>query len=181
MLFLTAQHRRTPSSPCPTLVLGLGNILLRDEGVGVRVVEAMEGLELPPDVELVDGGTAGLDLLEVLAHRRKVIVVDAVEGTSAPGTVLRLSPEDLVPQAAPAVSLHEMGFLETLTVARQLGIAPAEVVVLGIKPKEVSCGLDLSPEIARLVPRVIDLVLADVGAGMPEDVPAPAPEREDRR
>ncbi len=181
MLFLTSQHRRTHPNPCPTLVLGLGNILLRDEGVGVRVVEAMEGLELPPDVELFDGGTAGLDLLDVLAHRRKVIVVDAVEGSSAPGTVLRLSPEDLVPQAAPTVSLHEVGFLETLTVARQLGIAPAEVVVLGIKPKEVSCGLDLSPEIARLIPRVIELVLADVGAGVPVNVPAPAPEREDRR
>ena len=75
---------------CPMLVLGVGNILLRDEGIGVRVVEAMQKLDLPPEVELFDGATAGMDLLNVLADRRKVIVIDAIEGDYEPGTVLRL-------------------------------------------------------------------------------------------
>jgi hydrogenase maturation protease len=143
--------------------LGLGNILLRDEGVGVRVVQAMEGLALPPGVELFDGATAGLDLLDVLADRQRVIVVDAIAGDNAPGTVVRLTPEDLVGHSGQAVSLHELGFLETLVLARQLGIAPPEIVIFGIQPREVDSGLDLSPEIAGLVPEIIRLVLAELG------------------
>jgi hydrogenase maturation protease len=154
-----------PSSrtvPCPVLVLGVGNILLRDEGVGVRVVQAMGQMELPPDIELFDGATAGLDLLDALAHRRKVVIIDAVEGDSEPGTVFRLSPEDLLPRQDAGVSLHEIGVLETLTVAERMGTAPHEVVVIGIKPQDVSCGLDLSPEIARRVPEIIELVMAEL-------------------
>ena len=147
---------------CPILVLGLGNILLRDEGVGVRVVEALQLTDLPPDVEVFDGGTAGLDLLDVLADRRKVIVIDALQGDCEPGTVMRLDPEDLVPGDDQTVSLHEIGLLETLAIARQLGTAPDEVVVIGVKPKDLGWGLSLSPQIARLVPDIVRLVLADL-------------------
>jgi hydrogenase maturation protease len=146
----------------PILVLGLGNILLQDEGVGVRVVEAMQDVKLPPDVELFDGATAGLDLLDVLADRRKVIVIDAVEGDSPPGTVLRLGPDELLPGDGPGVSLHEVGLMEALTVARQLGTAPQEVVVLGVRPQEIGYGLTLSPPIARLVPRIVELIVAEL-------------------
>ena len=156
--------------PCPTLVLGLGNILLRDEGVGVRVVQAMEGVELPRDVELFDGATAGLDLVDALADRRKVIVIDAIEGDSEPGTVLRLSPEELAPRNAQSVSLHEIGLLDALVAAEQLGVRPKEVVIFGVKPKEVSCGLELSPEIDRLVPEIIELVMADLPRPTSADV-----------
>ncbi len=146
----------------PTLVLGLGNILLRDEGVGVRVVGAMEGMDLSAEVELFDGATAGLDLLDVLADRRKVIVIDAIDGRHKPGTVLRLGSDDLAPRASADVSLHEIGLIEVLAAAKQLGIAPEEVVILGVKPKEVGYGLTLSAEIGGLVPKIIDLVLAEL-------------------
>lgn len=162
MFSQTQQRCRTQTEPCPILVLGIGNILLRDEGVGVRVVEAMERIDLPPDVELFDGATAGLDLLDALAGRRKVIVIDAIGGDSEPGTVLRLSPEDLVALDGRGMSLHEIGLLETLTAAKQLGVAPQELVVLGVKPRDVSCGLTLSPETARLVPEIVELVLAEL-------------------
>lgn len=163
MLPRTQPVSETQTKPCPMLVLGLGNILLRDEGVGVRVVQAMEGLALPPGVELFDGATAGLDLLDVLADRQRVIVIDAIAGDNAPGTVVRLTPEDLVGHSGQAVSLHEIGFLETLVLARQLGIDPPEVVIFGIQPREMDSGLDLSPEIAGLVPEIIRLVLAELG------------------
>ena len=80
----------------PILVLGIGNILLRDEGVGVRVIERMLKMRLPDNVELVDGGTAGADLLDVLAERKKVIVIDAVQADCEPGTVLKFTADDLV-------------------------------------------------------------------------------------
>lgn len=164
----STQKDRKPdrSDGCaPILVLGLGNILLRDEGVGVRVIEAMQKMNLPPDVELFDGATAGLDLLDVLADRRKVIVIDAMDGEAAPGTVVRLQPSDLAPQSSAGLSLHEIGLLETLITAERLGIRPEEVVVLGVKPKDLSHGLDLSPEIAELVPRIVDMVLAELRSG----------------
>jgi len=147
----------------PILVLGIGNILLRDEGVGVRVIEQMQKMLLPEEVELVDGGTAGADLLDVLAERQKVIVVDAVQADCDPGTVLRFTADDLVQPDRVGISLHELGLGQALTMTKQLGCAPGNVVVLGIKPKDIACGLDLSPEIASCVPEVIRLVLEEIG------------------
>ena len=147
-----------------TLVLGIGNILLRDEGVGVRVVEAMRGLTLPEDVECIDGGTSGADLVDEVADRAKVIVIDAVQAGGEPGAVFRLGAEDLMPGAGREISLHEFGLCDTLATARHLGCAPREVVIFGVQPKEISAGLDLSPEVAASVPKVIDLVLAEARA-----------------
>jgi hydrogenase maturation protease len=161
------------------LVLGIGNILLRDEGVGVHVVSAMADqaakgtLHLSEDVELVDGGTFGIDLLDTIAGRRKVIVVDAVQVTPeetadpskvGPGTILRFTSDDLAKRETADLSLHQIGLFETLTMARQLGCAVGEVVILGIVPKTLESGLELSPEVAAVVPKVIELVLAEIAA-----------------
>ncbi len=147
---------------CPILVLGIGNILLRDEGVGVRVIEQMQKMEFPNRVELVDGGTAGADLLDVLADRQKVIVIDAVQSDCKPGTVLRFTADDLVRPDGVGMSLHELGLGEALTMNRQLGCAPEDVVVFGIEPKNIECGLELSAEIAASVPEIVELVLAEI-------------------
>ncbi len=147
----------------PTLVLGLGNMLLRDEGIGVHVVAALRDVALPDSVEVVDGATAGLELLDVLEGRRKVVVVDAMGGDCAPGTVLRLAPEDLLPQAEPTVSLHEVGLFETLAVGRRIGVEPSEVVIIGARPFELDCGLELSASMRQLLPEIIDVVLKEVG------------------
>ncbi len=147
----------------PILVLGIGNILLRDEGVGVRVIERMQGMPLPDDVELVDGGTAGADLLDVLAERRKVIVIDAVQAEAEPGTVLRFTADELVQPDGVGMSLHELGLGEALTMTRQLGCAPKDVVVFGIKPKDTGSGLELSEEVEASVPKVVELILPEIG------------------
>jgi hydrogenase maturation protease len=149
-------------SRCPILVLGIGNILLRDEGVGVRVIEQLQQISLPDDVELVDGGTAGADLLDVLAERQKVIVIDAVQADCEPGTVLRFSADDLTQPDRLGMSLHELGLGQALAMTKQLGCEPKEVLVFGIKPKDISCGLELSEEIAALVPKVAELVLTEI-------------------
>ena len=146
----------------PVLILGIGNILLRDEGVGVRVIEQMQKMRLPDDVELVDGGTAGADLMGVLAERQKVIVIDAVRADCEPGTVLRFTADELVRPKGVGMSLHELGLGEALTMTRQLGCEPKDVVVFGIKPRDIGCGLELSKEIAASVPKVVELVLAEI-------------------
>lgn len=146
----------------PILILGIGNILLRDEGVGVRVIERLQEISLPDDVELVDGGTAGADLLDVLANRQKVIVIDAVEADCQPGTVLRFSADELTQPDGVGMSLHELGLGQALKMTKQLGCEPKEVVVFGIKPRDISCGLEISEEIAAAVPKVAELVLAEI-------------------
>ena len=147
-----------------TLVLGIGNILLRDEGVGVRVVEAMRRLALGQDIDYIDGGTSGADLLDEVADRPKVIVVDAAKADAAPGTVFRFGVDDLMQGGEHALSLHEFGLLETLMAAKHLGCAPREVVIFGVQPKEVHAGLELSREVAGVLPKVIELVLGEAQA-----------------
>lgn len=156
---------RTRTRPAPTLVLGLGNILLRDEGIGVRVVEALQALGLPAGVDAFDGGTAGFELIDILADRDRVIVIDAIDTDDPPGTVVRLTPADLEPTAPQPVSVHEIGFLDALEGARRLGVAPREVVILGVRPSEVHWGLTLSPVLARLVTQLVALVQTEL-AGM---------------
>lgn len=151
-----------PSGRCPILVLGIGNILLRDEGVGVRVIERLQKMRLPDNVELVDGGTAGADLMDVLAERKKVIVIDAVQADCEPGTVLRFSADVLTSNDRPGVSLHEMGLSEALNMTKKLGCAPENVVVFGIKPADISCGLELTEQISASIPRVVELVLEEI-------------------
>jgi len=155
----------------PYLVLGIGNLLLKDEGVGVHVVRAIEArvaagdLALPEGVEVCDGGTLGMDLLDLIEDRRKVIVVDAVEADAAPATVLCFTAEDLARREAVDLSLHQLGLFEMLAMARYLGRAPQEVVIFGIVPKDMSPGLELSAEVAAVVPEVIKRVLAEIAEG----------------
>jgi hydrogenase maturation protease len=149
----------------PRLILGVGNLLLRDEGVGVHVISALRDRELPDDVELWDGGTASFDLLDTLAGRRQVIIIDAVRTGSEPGTIFRFTPEDISARREQVTSLHQVGLLEALTVAEHLlDSAPQEVIILGIEPKEIDWGLELSPEVEAAVPRVIELAMEELDA-----------------
>jgi hydrogenase maturation protease len=169
MRAIVQQVSHTRTRPCPVLVLGLGNILLRDEGVGVRVVQALQSMRLPDAVEALDGATAGLALLDILADRRRVIVVDAIDGEYPPGTVIRLAPEDLAPPDGGAVSLHGLGLVEALRLSERLGISPDEVVILGVKPASLEYGLELSAELNELLPRIIELVLDEIDEREKED------------
>lgn len=149
----------------PTLVLGIGNILLRDEGVGVRLIEEMRQRPVPEGVELFDGGTFGIDLMDTIASRRKVIVVDAVDAEGKPGTIFKFGGQDLAARGDASLSLHDVGLLETLLMARQLGCEPKEVVIFGIKPKTIRPGLKLSREVAAAVPKVVELVMEELRRG----------------
>ncbi len=146
----------------PILVLGIGNILLSDEGIGVRVIEHMQTMTLREDVQLVDGGTSGTDLLDVLADREKVIVVDAIDTDCAPGTVLRFGLDQLMQKDCAAISLHELGIAETVNMTRQLGCEPKEVIVFGIQPQKIDCGLELSQNMQHVVRQVAELILAEL-------------------
>jgi len=147
---------------CPLLVLGIGNILLRDEGLGPHVIKELQKMELPSFVELLDGGTAGADLIDFICDRRKVIVIDAIQADVEPGSILRMTASDLISNLQQNVSLHEFGLIETLSMAKQLNCAPQEVVIFGVKPEDIRCGTELSEKMTKVVPKVIDLIISEL-------------------
>lgn len=141
--------------------MGIGNLLLRDEGVGVHVVRILEGMSLPEGVEVAEGGTLGFDLLGYFEGVEKLVVVDALKGGGEPGSIYRVKPEHLKASKDRPLSLHQLGFLEVWEMARLLGFEP-EVVIIGVEPKDLSWGMELSPEVKSKLQKVVEVVLEEV-------------------
>lgn len=130
----------------PILVIGLGNWLLSDEGVGIHVVRALaERFGMPPEVEIIDGGTSGMDLLHRLAEAERVVVVDAAKTGKVPGTVLEVADEKLPAFFSQKLSPHQLGFADVLANLDLHGVRPREVVLVAIEPADLSLGIELSP------------------------------------
>lgn len=146
------------------LVLGVGNILQSDDGIGVHAIEQMRGELDDFDVELIDGGTAGLDLLNLIEDRDAILVVDAVDGGHPPGTIYRFTPDDIGGQSLRMESLHQLGLLETLRMARLMGREPRNTVIIGVQPENVGWGLTLTDTVARQLPMVIRQVKKEIEA-----------------
>ena len=149
----------------PVLVLSIGNILLRDEGLGAAVIEALSGMELPDGVELLDGGTGGADLLDIICDRKKLVVIDAIGAGLPSGSIVRLTADDLQANPGQIRSLHDFGLIETLAMAKHLGCAPEEVVVVGVEPKDLSVGIGVSEAISSVMPRIKQTVLNELLLG----------------
>jgi hydrogenase maturation protease len=140
-------------------VVGIGNVLLRDEGIGCHVVHALKRVPLP-DVELIDGGTCP-DALDLLGDVDKLIIVDAVKGGGVPGQIYRFRPEDITPEQKPALSLHDTSLIDCLKLIR-LCHNIGETVIIGVEPRELSWGLELSPELQEKMPRIMDAILEEL-------------------
>ena len=138
----------------------MGNLIFRDEGVGVHVIEEMKKMELPPHVELLDIGTSTMDLIGYLDGVKKLIVIDATKAGGDPGDVYRYSPEDLLPKGEAPVSLHDIGLLETLAMAKKKGLE-IDTVIIGVEPKVFDWGMELSEEVKNKIPVVIEAVLKE--------------------
>jgi hydrogenase maturation protease len=144
------------------VILGVGNVLLSDEGVGVHVANEMIKMELPANVSVVEGGTDGFRLLNVITEADRLIVVDAVKGGGDPGTIYRFDINDV--KNSPSgfkTSVHQIGILEVIDLSGLIGKTP-HTTVIGVEPKSLEMSLELSPEIKDKVPRVIELVLEDL-------------------
>lgn len=131
-----------------TLVLGLGNILMQDEGLGVRAVERLAAdYRLPKGTRAIDGGTKGLDLLPYLAGVTDLLILDAVETSQPPGTIVRLEGDSIPASLSVAMSMHQIGVQELLMVSRIKGTSPGHIVVWGMQPGSLDWGLDLTPPV----------------------------------
>ncbi len=146
-----------------TLILGVGNILLSDDGVGVHVVHRLaETIEFPPEVEILDGGTKGMDLLHFLEGVSHLLIIDAVETGGAPGTTARLTGDQVPAYLSIKMSPHEIGLPDMLFAAQLRDIYPEEVVVLGVQPATTDVGLELSAPVAAQVDPLVERVLEEL-------------------
>jgi len=146
-----------------TLILGVGNILLGDEGVGIHAIRELEETALPPHVDLIDGGTAGLDLLDLMRGYERVIIIDAVEAGAEPGTIFRFTPEEVAsqPQALP-LSLHQAEILEVLQLAAFVGRPLPPIVIYGIQPEVMDWSTELSSALRASMAKLVDAVLKEI-------------------
>jgi hydrogenase maturation protease len=155
------------------LVLGVGNLLLEDEGVGVHAVRRLQDMDLPPHVEVLDGGTVGFELLPALRGRRKVIIVDALRADAEPGNVILLGARDVEAESPPPLFVHQGGLGELLAFARQIRPSP-EIVLFGIVPASIrSWKPELSPALESRMPFILSRLLEEAVIRRRKDVLPP--------
>jgi len=154
------QHVHAPG----TVIIGLGNPLRGDDGVGVRVAQVLAGQVLPGDVEVVDGGTQGLGIVNLMEGRQRVIVVDAANVGRTPGefVLFRLDEIGLLGDDH-SISIHSAGLRDALLLARALQILPDEVLIVGVQPAHMEWDHSLSPEVEAAVPQIADTILREIG------------------
>ncbi len=139
-------------APPRVTVLGVGNVLLSDEGFGVRVAEALDAAYVFPDeVQVLDGGTLGMELLRFVTGTEKLLILDALKEGGADGKCRRLAGDEVKAHFREKLSAHEIGVQDVLTFLEVTGKPVGEVVVIGAKPFSLEASLSLSPEMAPLV------------------------------
>ena len=151
------------------LVLGVGNILLSDEGIGVRVIEALERRYVMPEgVDVMDGGTAGMELLEAMASRTHLIIVDAiVSRKSEPGELLILRDEEVPVLFNNKISPHQLGLSDVLSALRFTGEFPDKITLVGVIPQSLEPNIGLTPTVEASLEPALQAVLAALqGSGI---------------
>jgi len=145
------------------MVVGIGNYILQDEGVGVHVINLLsESPDFPSQVELIDGGTHSYDLVDWFCQADVIIIIDALQGGGEPGTMYRapLGDLSLKPQDN-CTSLHQLHFIEAVHMVYMMGKRP-EIIVYGVEPEVIDWGLELTPKVAAQLPRLTQLITEEV-------------------
>ncbi len=145
------------------MVLGIGCVLLRDEGFGVKVIHEIDRrYAFPGHVEIIDGGVLGIHLLGYISPVDRLIVVDVIHNRGKPGDLYRLTGDDIPDRIRAKNSLHQVDFLEALTLCHAFGKVP-ETVIIGVEPEDIeSCSVELTDAVRNQVEPVIDRVLAEL-------------------
>lgn len=147
------------------VVFGIGNILQSDEGVGVYAVNELERLyDLPPEVEIIDGGTAGMDCLPLLENADHMLVADAMRFGAAPGAMKRVDHDDLPAYFRTKLSPHQVGLSDVLATMNLHGIMPRRIVLFGVQPHSFATAMELTPEVAPALPGLIQALVDELTA-----------------
>ena len=145
------------------MVLGIGNVLFKDEGFGVHVMKRMEQMfEFPENVQLVDGGVLGVHLLGIISKPDYLIVVDVIRNGGQPGDMYRIEQKDIPDRIRAKNSVHQVDFLEALTLCQAMDHQP-ETVIVGVEPEDIeTLATELTETVENKVGPIIDLVLAEL-------------------
>ena len=142
------------------VILGIGNTILSDEGVGVHAVTALEQqYRLPAGVEAIDGGTAGMELLEPLSDLDLLVVLDTIVAGKPPGTVIGLAGAEVQVFFRRKLSPHQIGLADVLASLELLGQLPKETLVFGVQPLSLELGMEMTPPVAARVPELVELAV----------------------
>lgn len=147
------------------VVLGVGNVLMTDEGIGIKCVQVLAREKLlPASVEIIDGGTSTHELLADLEYLDVLVIVDAAATGKAPGTLVRLEGSDIPAAFSNKMSPHQHGINDLLASLRLLGRAPRKVVLLGAEPERIALGLELSPRLQKVLPQLVARVVEEIAS-----------------
>ncbi len=149
----------------PLLILGLGNLLLQDDGLGVAAVRTLlDRYEVPEGVQVLDGGTLGLSLLPHLEDAERAILVDAISDDAPVASFVRLEGEEVAPAVAARLSPHQIGVSDLLEGARWLGRSPRVVLLLGLVPGSIDLGLERTAAVEASLPGLVERVVEEARA-----------------
>lgn len=151
------------------VVLGVGNILLTDEGIGVRAIEELgQRYSLPPEVELIDGGTSAMELLDDLANCDLLIIADCVRAGKAPGALLRLKDEEIPALFRTKLSPHQVGLPDVLATLVITHEAPEHTILFGVEPESLATCMALTPVVEATLPHLVEAIAQEIiAAGVP--------------
>lgn len=146
-----------------TLVLGVGNLLLSDDGLGVHAVRRLESrTDLPPEVLLVDGGTCGLELLQYFEGVERLIIIDAVKNHAQPGTLHTLTGNQIPVYLSRKISPHEVALPDLLFAAQIRDLSPSEIIVIGIEPESLDLGMELTGVVNNHLDALVEQVVQNL-------------------
>lgn len=146
------------------VVLGVGNILMSDEGIGVHAVtDLAERFDIPDTVEIIDGGTSGMDCLDRIAEADLLLIADCMRSKDkAPGTITRLADEQINAWFNTKISPHQVGLSDVLAACSFHEISPKRVVLVGVQPASFETSMSLTPQLAAVLPKVVDTLVAEL-------------------
>lgn len=152
-------------TPRPVLVLGMGNLLLEDEGLGIHTLKLIQQrFVAPPEVEFLDGGTSGMALIEMLSGRQHLLVLDAVQTGEAPGTLVKMNDKDVPVYFGLRITPHQLGLSDVLATMKLTDEQPGRVTVLGLVPYSLEMSLDLSVCISEKLHQLVTAVVDELAA-----------------
>lgn len=146
------------------VVIGIGNILQKDDGMGVHVIKQLEKEGLPSTIELVDGGTSTLNMLSYFTDYGKIIIIDCLKGGLEPGTIYKIKPEDIPKQQKENLSIHDVQILDVVKMANRMGKFP-HVTIYGIEPQEIDFDLEMTDIMKSRIPEVIKHIKKELNLG----------------
>lgn len=144
------------------LVLGIGNLLMSDDAVGLRVAENLERKEWPPEVAVLEVGTSVFSYLEIISRSRHVIAVDALRAGGKPGSIYRLAEEDILCRQDCWRDMHGFSLPEAIQLARKITGFPRGFIVYGVEPQEFVLGISLSPPVERSIHLLVNLIECEI-------------------